>query len=142
MDHSLSDAEVQARFARHLQMQIDHILVLLGRIPLPGMEAMEPRLPEARELIDHLEALEVKTRGNLQPHEQAFLGGALTELRLAYVEACQGRRTAAAPSPSSPVPPEPAGAEGVPPPPISSQESRQAPSSTEEGKKKFFKSYG
>ncbi|MGD9896039.1 MAG: DUF1844 domain-containing protein [Candidatus Methylacidiphilaceae bacterium] len=138
MDVSLSDAEVQARFARHLQMQIDQVLVLLGRIPLPGMEGMEPRLPEAREIIDHLEALEVKTRGNLQPHEQAFLGGALTELRLAYVEASRGRGASPASPPHSS---EPAGT-GAGAPSAASSEASQGPSRDEEAKKKFFKSYG
>ncbi|VVM05323.1 DUF1844 domain-containing protein [Methylacidimicrobium tartarophylax] len=140
MEHSLSDEEVQARFARHLQMQIEHVLVLLGRIPLPGMEAMEPRLPEARELIDHLEALEVKTRGNLQPHEQTFLGTALTELRLAYVEASQGRGRA--PAASAPQSSEPFRAGAAVPTPGGSIASPQEPSGSEETKKKFFKSYG
>lgn len=136
MEHSLSDAEVQARFARHLQMQIEHVLVLLGRIPVPGMERMEPRLSEARELIDHLEALEVKTRGNLQPHEQAFLGSALTELRLAYVEATSGRgRVSSSPSPAAePVSPVAS--------PTSSVEPPQDRARDEESKRKFYKSYG
>ncbi|WP_018291050.1 DUF1844 domain-containing protein [Verrucomicrobium sp. 3C] len=140
MDHSLSDAEVEARFARHVQMQIDHVLLLLGRIPLPGREAIEPRLPDAREIIDHLEALEVKTRGNLQPREQAFLGSALTELRLAYVEASQGRGRAPAVSP--PQTSEPFGEGRAVPPRATSTSSPQEPSGSEETKKKFFKSYG
>ncbi|MDD4934030.1 MAG: DUF1844 domain-containing protein [Methylacidiphilaceae bacterium] len=139
MDHSLSDAEVQARFARHVQMQIEHVLVLLGRIPLPGMEAMEPRLAEARELIDHLEALEVKTRGNLQPHEQAFLGSALTELRLAYVEASQGRGRPPASPPQSP---ESVRADAAAAPTGTPGTSPQETSGGEETKKKFSKSYG
>lgn len=139
MDHSLSDAEVHARFTRHLQMQMEHVLVLLGRIPLPGMEAMEPRLPEARELIDHLEALEVKTRGNLHPGEEAFLSGMLTELRLAYVEASRSRGKA--PSVSSPAS-EPFRAGAAVPPEAPSGAPPQPASPSEEEKRKFFKSYG
>ncbi|QSR85604.1 DUF1844 domain-containing protein [Methylacidimicrobium sp. B4] len=139
MHDSLSDTEVQARFARHLQMQIEHVLMLLGRIPLPGMEAMEPRLPEARELIDHLEALEVKTRGNLQPNEQAFLTGALTELRLAYVEASRNRgRVSSAPRSTS----ETAGAGAAEPAQAPVIGPSQPEPSTEGDKRKFFKSYG
>lgn len=138
MDHSLSDAEVEARFARHLQMQIEHILVLLGRIPLPGMERMEPRLSEARELIDHLEALEVKTRGNLQPQEQSFLASALSELRLAYVEASCGRGQAA--STASVAKPD-GGGTAVSPLAPQGEPSRAAASGEDE-KRKFFKSYG
>ncbi len=138
MDPSLSDAEVQARFARHLQMQIEHILVLLGRIPLPGMDGMEPRLAEARELIDNLEALEVKTRGNLRPQEQAFLAGALSELRLAYVEASHGRGQAS----SAPSAAKAAGNEAAVPPQTHPVEPEQEGASAEDDKRKFFKSYG
>lgn len=137
MNDSLSDAEVEARFARHLQMQIEHALILLGRVPLPGMESAEPRLPEARELIDQLEALEIKTRGNLKPSERAFLAGALTELRLAYVEASRSRGKAAS-VPSS-AEPAPAGAEGPRQGPPSTA---PQPESAGEEKRKFFKSYG
>ncbi|CAB4244264.1 conserved protein of unknown function [Methylacidimicrobium sp. AP8] len=126
MDVILSEAEVEARFSRLLQMQIEHVLVLLGRIPLPGGQPMEPRLAEARELIDQLEALEVKTRGNLQPGEKAFLSSALTELRLAYVEASRGKAATPPPLLRRPLRIRPS-------PPA-------APAGDE--KRKFFKSYG
>ena len=141
MQDSLSDAEVRARFARHVQMQIEQVLLLLGRIPLPGMEAMEPRLPEARELIDHLEALEVKTRGNLEAGEKAFLAGALTELRLAYVEASRSGGKARSAAPPSP-PAESRGSGGTAPPQAPAGAPTEPVASTEEEKRKFFKSYG
>lgn len=47
----------------------------------------ERNLPAARQDIDILELLEVKTRGNLDAEEQQLLEGVLYELRMRFVEA-------------------------------------------------------
>jgi len=41
-------------------------------------------------LIDQLEALQIKTKGNLIPQEEKLLAKVLTEIRLAFVEASGG----------------------------------------------------
>jgi len=46
----------------------------------------EPDLPLARETIDTLEMLQLKTRGNLDSEEGRLLEGVLYELHLRYVE--------------------------------------------------------
>jgi len=52
-------------------------------------ENAEPKkdLKLAKFHIDMLEALEVKTKGNLSEQEQKFLAGALGQLRMGFVEA-------------------------------------------------------
>ena len=48
--------------------------------------APEPDLPLARQTIDTLEMLQLKTRGNLDSEEGRLLEGVLYELHLRYVE--------------------------------------------------------
>lgn len=43
-------------------------------------------LPQAKEIIDILSMLEGKTRGNLNPEEQAMLDDMLYALRMKYVD--------------------------------------------------------
>ncbi|MFH1035715.1 MAG: DUF1844 domain-containing protein [Pseudomonadota bacterium] len=59
----------------------------LGHIPDPasGQAHLEPAL--ARHTIDTIGMLKEKTQGNLTQDEQRLIDGALTELRLAYVQA-------------------------------------------------------
>ncbi len=49
-------------------------------------EAPAPNLELARQTIDILEMLHVKTRGNLEPEELHLLESVLHDLRLRYVE--------------------------------------------------------
>ncbi len=69
-------------------------MVHLGRAALPGDEAPaaapEPNLPLAKQTIDILEMLELKTKGNLEADEAGVLEQVLHELRLAYVDARNG----------------------------------------------------
>jgi hypothetical protein len=57
----------------------------------PGAAAGEPAaersLPLARQTIDTLEMLELKTRGNLDEHETKLIQSVLYELRMAFVQA-------------------------------------------------------
>ena len=48
--------------------------------------APEPDLPVARQTIDTLEMLQLKTRGNLDAEEDQLLEGVLYELHLRFVE--------------------------------------------------------
>ena len=56
-------------------------------------DAGEPDLVLARQNVDILKMLEVKTRGNLSPDEEQLLRGVLYQSRLAVVE---GEKLAAA----------------------------------------------
>jgi hypothetical protein len=64
--------------------------VHMGLHPNPGHGRLEKNLPAAKHAIDLLGILESKTMGNLDPQEQALLGRALHDLRLAYVRAVRG----------------------------------------------------
>ena len=54
--------------------------------PETGAKAPAPSLPLARQTIDILEMLQVKTRGNLEAEETRLLEGLLFELRVRFVE--------------------------------------------------------
>jgi hypothetical protein len=64
-----------------------------GDVPDPttGMRS-EPDLPRAAGVIQLLEMLQQKTRGNLIPEEERVLDDILYELRMRFVEAHQGER--------------------------------------------------
>ncbi|MCL6502804.1 MAG: DUF1844 domain-containing protein [Pirellulales bacterium] len=72
-----------ASFATLVNQLAVQALVALGAIPTEP--AMQPDLPQARYLIDTLQVLQDKTRGNLSEREAQFLEHTLHELRMAYV---------------------------------------------------------
>ena len=60
----------------------------LGLVPDPETkQPLAPNLPLARQTIDTLEILQVKTRGNLDADESRLLESLLYELRLRFVDA-------------------------------------------------------
>ena len=61
-------------------------MIALGKLMNPVTRKVEVNLDAARDTIDTLEALEARTRGNLEPDEARVLRQALTDLRLNYVE--------------------------------------------------------
>lgn len=52
----------------------------------------EPNLPAAAQMIEIIEMLREKTRGNLSQPEEKLVDDLLYELRLRYVQAQQGER--------------------------------------------------
>lgn len=71
-----------------LIISLSHAAMMhLGHIPDPasGQARLEPAL--ARHTIDTIGMLKEKTQGNLTQDEQRLIDSALTELRLAYVQA-------------------------------------------------------
>ena len=58
----------------------------LGLIPDPTTKKGEVEFDAARQGIEILEALEVKTAGNLEENEQKLLTDLLTQLKVLYVE--------------------------------------------------------
>jgi hypothetical protein len=61
-------------------------LLHLGEIADPQAGAPQVDLIAAQQLIDIVGMLQEKTRGNLDPHEQALVEEVLFELRMKYVE--------------------------------------------------------
>ena len=60
-------------------------LMLMGEQLDPNQPAMPVNLPQAKEIIDLLSVLDVKTKGNLTPEEQTVLRDMLYALRMKYV---------------------------------------------------------
>jgi hypothetical protein len=58
----------------------------LGKIKNPLSDAVERDLQAAQAMIDLLEMLRVKTKGNLRVEEQKMLDQLLQELRLNYID--------------------------------------------------------
>ena len=83
-----TDATPGFDFAMLVQSITITALHHLGIVPAPGTgERSEKNLPLARQNIEILELLEVKTRGNLDPEEAHLLSSLLYEVRMHYVEA-------------------------------------------------------
>lgn len=107
-------------FAQMIMQHSNLALIFLGKTPNPQTGEMTPNLDHARFLIDQLEMLAVKTRGNLDSHEDALLKQTLTGLRLAFVNAVSkpqpppgtlSEKPAAAPAPDAPKADEPPSAD-------------------------------
>jgi hypothetical protein len=130
---SQQSGEMTRRFIEFVLMQAQQIALMLGQIPGPDGQPMEPNLPVARIFIDQLEMIREKTRGNLTKEEEDILSKVLADLQLAFVEAGQGSPAPSAAAPSSP---EPA------PAPSSAIPEDKPSGNDEDGKKKFSKSYG
>lgn len=60
-------------------------MMSLGKLMNPMTRSLEKNLDAARDVIDTLEAIEARTRGNLEPDEQRVLGQVVTDLRMNYV---------------------------------------------------------
>ncbi len=58
----------------------------LGELEDPTTRRKEVRLDGARQIIDIIDMLRDRTRGNLEPHEERFIEGILYELKLKYAE--------------------------------------------------------
>lgn len=151
----ISPPELAQRFAQLVMMQAQNILYLLGRLPGPGGQTVPPQLQEAKMLIDQLEMLQAKTKGNLSAQEQKLLDNSITQMRLAFVEASGGTLPSMMPSAAGYDDPFPFdGEEGLPdgePTTGTPQAQVQAPGEPPkpepkpepiEDKKKYFKSYG
>jgi len=94
------------RFLGFLIRQSQQIALCLGRIPSPSGKT-EKHLDIAKLLIDELEMIETKTRGNLTPEEQETLAGILRDMRLEFVRATSedaGENPAPQPSAEAPAP--------------------------------------
>jgi hypothetical protein len=82
--------EADSRFSEFVLLQAQNAGLFLGRIPHPGTGKTTVNLRAAKSVLDSLEMLSVKTRGNLVPAEEKLLDAALRNLRPLYAEASGG----------------------------------------------------
>src|SRR5277367_5198790 len=99
---AIGNAELAQRFVQFVMMQTQNIFYVLGRIPSPDGRPIPPNLEAAKILIDQLEMIQEKTRGNLSNQEASILEDALKNVRLAFVEASGGTPASMMPKPSMP----------------------------------------
>jgi hypothetical protein len=81
--HSLG----QVDFSTHVVSLASTALIALGRMPGPDGESHPLDLETARHLIDVLDMLSHKTKGNLEEAEQKLLASLVYDLHIAYVDA-------------------------------------------------------
>ena len=133
-DDPTAHDEMAARFAQLVVMQTQNILFSLGQLGSPGEDPHEPNFDVARVLIDQLEMLQSKTRGNLSTEESRLLDNALSNMRLAFVESVSAAGKQA--------PAEKSG-ETKPVAPDAPTPDKTGPKGDEDqGGKRFTKSYG
>jgi hypothetical protein len=80
-------AHEDPRFQEFILFQAQNAGLFLGQVPDPRSGTRAVNLRAARSVIDCLEMLTEKTRGNLTPTEQTLLATALKNLRPLYEKA-------------------------------------------------------
>ena len=75
-------------------------MMALGKLMNPLSRKIDVQLDLARDTIDTLAALEVRTRGNLEPDEERALRQVLTELRMNYLDVVKKSGEAPASTPA------------------------------------------
>ena len=79
--------EADPRFNEFIILQAQNAGLFLGQIPNPHTGEKQINLRAAKSVIDSLEMLASKTRGNLTPSESKLLQTALENLRPLYFAA-------------------------------------------------------
>ncbi len=125
-----------ALFADLVLRQVNMARLFLGQAPHPETGQPKVDLEAAEMFIDQLEALQVRTRGNLTPPEEQLLKQSLTNLRLLFVQV-SAHPPAAAPKAEAAAPPAPpAQPQGSAPDPAP-----KSPPEPEDPKVRFSKKY-
>lgn len=120
-----------ALFANLVVQQASLAMMFLGQIANPETGQPMLDLEGARLIIDQLEMIQAKTRGNLSPNEEEMLKESLTNLHMAFVQQANAVPSAEAATVAATKLPASAPA-ATPPPAVEEAES----------KKKFTKKYG
>jgi hypothetical protein len=81
-----SEAPPELTFAAFLWSLSEQALAALGEAPDPVSGQVSRDLTMAQQMIDIIIMLRDKTRGNLDPHEQALIKEILSGLQMKYVE--------------------------------------------------------
>jgi len=145
-----------ALFANMVLQQTNLALIFLGQAPHPETGETIHDLQTAKVLIDQLEMIAMKTKGNLNAQESALMNRSLAAVRMAFVEAVEhapkgstkeAEDKASSPQPTSPKgggeQPIPAEAASASPAPESStaEPGSQTAAEDAESRKKFSKKY-
>jgi len=81
--------QADPRFSEFLFLQAQNAGMFLGQIPNPVTGQNHVNLRAAKSVLDSLEMLENKTRGNLTETEEKLLATALNNLRPLYLQAIE-----------------------------------------------------
>ncbi|MBI4657307.1 MAG: DUF1844 domain-containing protein [Verrucomicrobia bacterium] len=133
---------LSALFANLVIQQTNMALMFLGKTPHPESGETMRDLDSARLMIDQLEMLEAKTKGNLSKQEDSLLKQSLASLRMSFVEAVD-QQTQSETTNTNPVPSEPAQAQtaSASEPRAANPPSGAAPPAEDKSRKKFTKKY-
>lgn len=90
-------------FVQMVMQTAEMALMFLSKAPHPQTGEPVYNVDAARLFIDQLEALEEKTKGNLDPQEQLMLKQSLMQTRMAFVQAVENptQEKSKAPEPAS-----------------------------------------
>jgi hypothetical protein len=133
---SIEPEIASALFANLVVQQTNMALIFLGRTPNPETGELIQDLDTAKILIDQLEMLALKSRGNLDAQDSALLNQSLSAVRMAFVEAVEKEPTI---SPESMTRPEHLAEEKGPPGPAA--QPPESPFEDADSRKKFSKKY-
>lgn len=134
-DHNAASQVERTSVIFHgMVMQLANMaMLLMGKVPHPQSGQITVDMDAARMFIDQLEMLSIKTKGNLDKHEDSLLRHHLMTLRLAYVDAVNQQGSGAAKAASVPgASPEPTAA---------APDAAETSVAEEESRKKFTKKY-
>ena len=99
MEETTDQEEVQqlppVDFISYLANLVETGRLYLEGIPNPETEEVVINLPLVKHIIDTIEMLEVKTKGNLTAPEANFLSNTLYELRMGYIRVVSSQEAAA-----------------------------------------------
>jgi hypothetical protein len=89
-------------FVQMVMQTAEMALMFLSKEPHPQTGESVYNIDAARLFIDQLEALEEKTKGNLDPQEQLMLKQSLMQTRMAFVQAVENppQETSKTPEPA------------------------------------------
>lgn len=80
-------ADLQVNFFNYIMSMAYQAMIFLGEVPNPITNKEEVNLRQAKFLIDTLQLIKEKTKGNLTPQEDHMIASSLSELQLKYVDA-------------------------------------------------------
>jgi hypothetical protein len=83
------EGQSEVDFAGFLLSLATSAMAYLGEVPDPASGSTTENLPAAKQMIDILSILQVKTKGNLEPDEERLLDNLLYELRMKYLKKTQ-----------------------------------------------------
>lgn len=80
------EGELEVNFLNYVMSMGYQAMIFLGEVPNPvtGQQEVNPR--QAKFLIDTLNLIKEKTRGNLSGDEEGFLSSTVYELQMKYVQ--------------------------------------------------------